>query len=486
MPVPILLHDICRLRFWQVTTESIDEVPCAIMRFIALSLMSEPFANDRVSQMSICDIIIKKRDGHELSRGEIDYFIGGYVAGEVPDYQAAAWLMAVYFRGMTTEETTHLTEAMAFSGDVLDLHDVAPFILDKHSSGGVGDKTTLVVGPLVAALGVPVGKMSGRGLSFSGGTLDKLESIPGLRVTLEIEQFKQQLRAIGLVIAGQTHELAPADGKLYALRDVTGTVPSLPLIASSIMSKKIAAGSDAIVLDVKVGEGAFMNTDAEAVELAELMIKIGRGLGRRMTALIGDMSQPLGLAVGNALEVAEAIETLHGGGPADFRQHCIDVAGEMLLIAGAAESPEAARAKAAGALAEGSAWIKFRQFVAAQGGDVACVDDPRQLAQAPVVQPLPAPRAGYVAGLDAGEVGRTVVDLGGGREKKGDPVDPAVGVVLAQAGKVGGQVEPGQTLLWVHARTDAAAQAALARLAAAYRFSDDAVAVPALIHRIIR
>ena len=436
--------------------------------------------------MSICDIIIKKRDGGELSQGEIEHFIGDYVAGEVPDYQAAAWLMAVYFRGMTPAETMRLTEAMAFSGETLDLHDVAPFILDKHSSGGVGDKTTLVIGPVVAGLGVPVGKMSGRGLSFSGGTLDKLESIPGLNVMLKIEQFKKQLREVGLVIAGQTQELAPADGKLYALRDVTGTVPSLPLIASSIMSKKIAAGADAIVLDVKVGEGAFMHTDAEAIELAELMVKIGRGLGRRMAALIGDMNQPLGLAVGNALEVSEAIETLHGRGPDDFRQHCVDVAGEMLLIAGAAESPAAGRAKAAGTLVDGSAWAKFRQFVGAQGGDVAFVDDPRKLPQAPVVRPLAAPRAGYVAGLDAGEVGRTVVDLGGGREKKGDPVDPAVGVMLAPEGKVGGHVAAGQTLLWVHARTDGVAQAALARLAAAYRVEDEPVAAPPLIHHIIR
>ena len=290
--------------------------------------------------MRIVDIITTKRDGGELSRDEIEFFIRGYVAGDVPDYQAAAFCMAVFFRGMTPEETTHLTEAMAFSGATLDLHDVAPFIVDKHSSGGVGDKTTLVVGPMVASLGVPVGKMSGRGLSFSGGTIDKLESIPGFRTDLTIEQFKDQLRDVGVVVAGQTHELAPADGKLYALRDVTGTVPSLPLIAGSIMSKKIAAGADAIVLDVKVGKGAFMETLPEAIELAELMAKIGRGLGRKMTALIGDMSQPLGLAAGNALEVVEAVETLHGRGPADFRQHCVDVAAEMLLIAGAVASPE--------------------------------------------------------------------------------------------------------------------------------------------------
>ena len=364
--------------------------------------------------MRIVDIITTKRDGGELSRAEIEFFIKGYVAGDVPDYQAAAFCMAVFFRGMTPEETTHLTEAMAFSGDTLDLHDVAPFIVDKHSSGGVGDKTTLVVGPMVASLGVPVGKMSGRGLSFSGGTLDKLEAIPGFDVHLTIDQFKRQLRDVGVVVAGQTHELAPADGKLYALRDVTGTVNSLPLIASSIMSKKIAAGADAIVLDVKVGHGAFMETLPEAVELAELMAEIGRGLGRKMTALLGDMSQPLGLAAGNALEVVEAIETLHGNGPADFRQHCVDVAAEMLLIAGATASPEEGRSRAAGTLDDGTAWTKFREWIAAQGGDLHFVDDPSRLPVAPLIAPLLAPRSGYIARADAREIGFTVVNLGGG------------------------------------------------------------------------
>ena len=245
-----------------------------------------------------------------MTKAELEFFINEYVAGRIPDYQAAAWAMAVLFQGMTADETADLTEAMAYSGDTLDLHDVAPLIVDKHSSGGVGDKTTLVVGPMVASLGVPVGKMSGRGLSFSGGTLDKLESIPGLRTDLSMEEFKRQLAEVGLVISGQTQELAPADGKLYALRDVTGTVPSPPLIAGSIMSKKIAAGADAIVLDVKAGKGAFVERVSEAVELARLMVDIGHKLGRRMTAVIGDMSQPLGLAAGNALEVREAIETL--------------------------------------------------------------------------------------------------------------------------------------------------------------------------------
>ncbi len=436
--------------------------------------------------MRIVDIITTKRDGGELSRAEIEFFIKNYVNSTVPDYQAAAFCMAVFFRGMTPQETTHLTEAMAFTGDTLDLHDVAPFIVDKHSSGGVGDKTTLVIGPMVASLGVPVGKMSGRGLSFSGGTLDKLEAIPGFNVHLTIDQFKRQLRDVGVVVVGQTHELAPADGKLYALRDVTGTVNSLPLIASSIMSKKIAAGADAIVLDVKVGHGAFMETLPEAVELAELMAEIGRGLGRKMTALLGDMSQPLGLAAGNALEVVEAIETLHGRGPADFRQHCVDVAAEMLLIAGAVASPEEGRARSSDTLNNGVAWAKFREWIAAQGGDLRFVDDPTLLPKAPLIAPLPAPRSGYVTRADVREIGFTVVDLGGGRARKEDPVDPAVGVVLTEQGKLGGRVETGEPLLWVHARTKETLDAALARLAGAYSFSDEPIAAPPVVHRVIR
>ncbi len=436
--------------------------------------------------MRTVDIITKKRDGGELSREEINSFIQGYVAGDVPDYQAAAWCMAVFFRGMSAAETASLTEAMAFSGATLDLHDVHPFIVDKHSSGGVGDKTTLVIGPMVAARGVPVGKMSGRGLSFSGGTIDKLESISGFSTSLTIEQFKRQLREVGVVVAGQTQELAPADGKLYALRDVTATVNSLPLIASSIMSKKIAAGADAIVLDVKVGHGAFMESVPQAVELAELMVQIGARLGRKMTALIGDMSQPLGLSAGNALEVVEAIATLHGQGPADFQAHCIDVAGEMLLIAGIAPTPEAARTEAATTLADGSAWTKFCAFVAAQGGDVAVVEQPSRLPQAPLIRGLLASQTGYVTRLDAREVGYTVVDLGGGRARKGDPIDPAVGVVLAENAKIGGYVRAGEPLLWVHAATELQLEAALARLTEAYSFSAEPVTAPPLVHRVIR
>jgi pyrimidine-nucleoside phosphorylase len=439
-----------------------------------------------MQQMRAVDSMTKKRDGEELSKPEIEFFIQGYVRGDIPDYQAAAWCMAVYCRGMTAQETTHLASAMAFSGATLDLHDVAPLTVDKHSSGGVGDKTTLVVGPIVASLGIPVAKMSGRGLSFSGGTLDKLEAIGGFNVHLTIEQFKRQLGDIGLVVAGQTEELAPADGKLYALRDVTGTVPSLPLIASSIMSKKIASGADAIVLDVKVGHGAFMATTSEAIQLAELMLQIGRNLGRRMSALIGDMSQPLGLAIGNALEVIEAIQTLHGEGPADFRKHCLDVAAEMLLLGKARIHHKDALQLAEAALETGTAWAKFRQFVKAQGGDVSQLDKPGLLPAAPMIAPLLAPRSGYVARVDAREIGFAVVELGGGRTKKSDAVDPAVGVLLSPHAKVGALVEAGQPLLWVHARSSESLHNALSRLGNAYGYSECPVELPRLIHKIIR
>jgi len=436
--------------------------------------------------MRAVDIISRKRDGLELSRAEIESFIAGYVAGDIPDYQAAAWLMAVLLRGMTPEETAYLTEAMAYSGETLDLHDVAPFVVDKHSSGGVGDKTTLVVGPIVSSFGVPVGKMSGRGLSFSGGTLDKLEAIPGFRTDLSIDAFKRQLQEIGLVVAGQTQVLAPADGKLYALRDVTGTVPSRPLIASSIMSKKIAAGADGIVLDVKAGHGAFMETEEAAVELAELMVAIGTRLGRKMTALIGDMSQPLGLAIGNSLEVVEAVQTLQGAGPEDFSQHSVDVAAEMLLMADRAATPGLARAMAERSLHDGSAWAKFREFVAAQGGDLAAVDDPSLLPAAPIVMELPAPRSGNISLVDPRELGFAVVELGGGRERKEDDIDPAVGIVLADDTKLGRAVEAGKPLMSVHARDAESLDRVAPRLAAAVQISEEPGEPRSHTHRVIR
>src|ERR1044071_7741528 len=322
------------------------------------------------------DVIIRKRDKGELTLAEIEYFIKSFISGEVTDYQASALLMAIVLNGMTPRETTDLTLAMANSGHMLDLSDVVDRAVDKHSSGGVGDKTSLAVLPIVAASGVPVGKMSGRGLGFSGGTLDKLESIPRYRVDLTTEEFKHQLKEKGIVLTGQSLDLAPADGKLYALRDVTGTVQSIPLIASSIMCKKLAAGAQAILLDVKTGLGAFMEPLDEARVLANLMVDIGKLAGREVVALLSDMNQPLGFAVGNSLEVIEAIETLKGGGPADFLEHCLHVSAHMLVLGKRANDLSQGRAMAETSIANGTAFEKFRVLVEAQGGDVSYIDDP--------------------------------------------------------------------------------------------------------------
>ncbi|MBI4790940.1 MAG: thymidine phosphorylase [Chloroflexi bacterium] len=447
-------------------------------------IVSQPAETDPTEKRRPLDILTKKRDGFALTRGEIDSFIQAFVQGEVPDYQAAAWAMAVYLRGMNEAETTALTLAMAHSGQVLDLSNVAPRVLDKHSTGGVGDKTTLVVGPLIAALDLPFGKMSGRGLGFSGGTLDKLEAIPGFRSDLSTDEFIAQLKRIGIVVSGQTHALAPADGKLYALRDVTGTVSSLPLIASSIMSKKIAAGAHIIVLDVKVGRGAFMKNEADATALAELMVKIGAGVGRKVGAVLSDMNQPLGRAVGNALEVVEAIETLKGRGPADFVEHCLAVAEQLLLVSGVAKDETEARAKLQGALSGGRALEKFGDWIEAQGGTRRVVDDYSVVPQAKIVQEIAAPRDGYIAGIDAQEVGLTVVDLGGGRFRKGDVIDHAVGVVFQY--KVGDRVTVGEPLFTIYADDRMRFEVAKARLLAAYTFADsEPVALP-LIHKIIK
>lgn len=434
--------------------------------------------------MRAVDIIASKRDGNVLSKEEIDFFIQGFTRGDIADYQAAAWAMAVYMRGMTEEETTALTLSMAHSGQVLDLSSVAPQVLDKHSSGGVGDKTTLVVGPLIAALGLPFGKMSGRGLGFSGGTLDKLESIPGLRSDLNTQEFIAQLKQHGIVVSGQTHDLAPADGKLYALRDVTATVASLPLIASSIMSKKIAAGAQIIVLDVKVGRGAFMKTEIEATALAELMVNIGRLAGRRLAAVISDMNQPLGNAVGNTLEVIEAIETLKGQGPSDFIEHCLAVAEQLLLLAGKAKSESDARSQLEGVLSGGQSLKKFVEWIEAQGGTERVVRDYAVMRRANIIEDVPAPRDGFIASIDAEQVGLTVVDLGGGRAKKQDTVDHSVGVVFKH--KVGDKVARGEPLLALHASDRSHFDTARARLLKAYTFSDAAPAPPRLIHKIIR
>jgi pyrimidine-nucleoside phosphorylase len=434
--------------------------------------------------MRAVDIIQKKRQGEELSSAEIEFMVLGFTRGDVPDYQMSAWMMAIVWQGMSERETIDLTMIMARSGDVLDLAAVAPLVVDKHSTGGVGDKTTLVIAPWVACMGLPVGKMSGRGLGFSGGTLDKLESIPGFNVNLTRQQFVDQLREHGIVVAGQSADLAPADGKMYALRDVTATVESLPLIASSVMSKKIAAGANAIVLDVKTGSGAFMKTEEDAVALAEMMVKIGAGVGRRITAVISDMEQPLGLAVGNSLEVAEAIATLRGSGPADFAEHCLVIAAEMLLLAHHCTTPEAAKSELRTALHRGDALAKLREWVRAQGGDEQVVNHPEIMPQARLVVDLLAPRSGYVAAIDAKEVGLAAVALGAGRQKKGEAIDHAVGMVLKK--KVGERVEAGEPLLSIHANDEGRLAEAQAGLLQAYRWSDVPVTPAPLIRRIIR
>ena len=412
--------------------------------------------------MRAIDIIIKKRDRQELSEEEIKFFVTGLTTGAIPDYQISAWTMAVLLNGMSAQETTYLALAMANSGDILDLSSIAPIVVDKHSSGGVGDKTTLVVAPLVAACGLPVGKMSGRGLGFSGGTLDKMESIPGYRVDLSETEFMDQVKKIGIVLTGQTGDLAPADGVLYALRDVTGTVPSIPLIASSIMSKKIAAGAHAIVLDVKLGHGAFMKDLAHARELAQLMVEIGTLSGRSVRALLSDMNQPLGNAVGNAIELKEAIEMLHDGGPHDFREHCFTVAAHMLLLGEKAADMEAARALAEETIASGKAWDKFMQLVQAQNGDVSYIENPEKLPSGKIKEEIKAEQDGYLAGLNAQLIGEGAVALGAGREKKGAPIDLGVGIYLAH--KVGDKVTKGEVLFTIYANDAAKLAAARKKL----------------------
>src|SRR5574341_1360170 len=433
----------------------------------------------KAAAMDPVTLIIKKRDGHEFSRDEIRYFIEGYTAGGIPDYQAAAWLMAVFLKGMSNAETAELTVAMAESGEILDLSEALGGItLDKHSSGGVGDKTSLVVLPLVAASGVPVAKMSGRGLDFTGGTLDKLESIRGFNTHLTRDQFIGQARQHGIVLAGQSADLAPADGRLYSLRDATGTVPSKPLIASSIMSKKIAAGADAMVLDVKVGVGAFMPSVEDARDLARIMVAIGVRAGRRVTALLSDMNQPLGHAVGNALEVREAIDTLEGRGPADFIDHCLVVAGHMLRLAGRSQARNLSdiMPDLKTRLTNGEAWRMFRTLVEVQGGDISQIEQPDTLPSAPVVREVVSPRGGVLSGIHAREVGLAARDLGAGRTKKEDPVDHAVGIVIHH--KVGDHVEQGAPLFTIHARTAAAADRAERRLLTAHTWAKDARPLP--------
>lgn len=417
--------------------------------------------------MRVYDLILKKRNGGELNEGEIEYLIRGFTEGTIPDYQMAAFAMAVWFRGMTPKETAALTMAMAHSGEVLDLSGIPGVKVDKHSTGGVGDKTTLVLAPLVAAAGVPVAKMSGRGLGHTGGTVDKLEAIPGFNTALSREEFLQQVREIGIAITGQTGNLAPADKKLYALRDVTATVDSIPLIASSVMSKKIAAGADAILLDVKAGSGAFMKTVDEAIRLAQTMVEIGTRVGRRTMALVTDMDQPLGRTVGNALEVAEAVETLQGRGPADLEELCLTLGAYMLFLAGKVATPDEGRVVLTEILHNGEALRKFQELVARQGGDGRVVEEPEKvLPQAKQVFRVEAEGRGFIQKIKADEIGFAAMCLGAGREKKEDAIDPAVGVVLRK--KVGDSVKSGETLAELYVNDVSRLEEAMERVKKAF------------------
>ncbi|HYK06411.1 MAG TPA: thymidine phosphorylase [Gaiellaceae bacterium] len=414
------------------------------------------------------ELIERKRNGEELPADEISELILGYARGEIPDYQLAAFCMAVYFRGMTPAETYALTDAMIRSGRTLDLGAaLGRKVVDKHSTGGVGDKTTIAVGPIVAACGVPVGKMSGRGLGHTGGTLDKLESIPGFSVDLSVDDFIGQVKEVGLAIVGQTDDLVPADKKLYGLRDVTGTVDILPLIASSIMSKKIAGGADAIVLDVKVGDGAFMKTLEDARALAETMLELGEQAGREVVCLLTDMDQPLGAAVGNSLEIAEARDTVRGEGPPDFTELVLDACARLLALSDLGIDEDEGRRRAEAAVGDGSALGVYERWIRAQGGD----PDPEALPRAPVVLPVRAPRAGSVVRLGAIAVGMAALHLGAGRRTKEDAIDHSVGILCHV--KRGESVADGDVLAEVHARDEASGDEAVAAVLAAYELGDE-------------
>ncbi|ADU51346.1 pyrimidine-nucleoside phosphorylase [Thermaerobacter marianensis DSM 12885] len=433
--------------------------------------------------MRAYDLIQKKRDGGTLTRQEIEWWVEGVARRTIPDEQVAAWAMAVFFRGMDARETADLTRAMAFSGGTVDLSDVPGIKVDKHSTGGVGDTTTLVLAPLVAAAGIPVAKLSGRGLGHTGGTLDKLESFPGFRVELGREAFTRQVREIGIAVAGQTADLVPADKRLYALRDVTATVDSIPLIAASIMSKKIAGGADAIVLDVKVGSGALMKTLDRALELARLMVDIGRQLDRRVVAVVTDMNQPLGRAVGNALEVREAILTLKGQGPAQLTELCLTLGGYMAWLGGKAPDPQAGRALVARHLQAGDGLAVLRRLVAAQGGDPRAVDDPDLLPQARYREVFTAPRPGYLVAMDARAVGTAAMVLGAGRTRKDDVIDLAAGLVMRK--RLGERVEAGEPLVELHFNDPARLEAAREWLERAFTLAEEPAPVPPLIHAVV-
>lgn len=445
--------------------------------------MSQSSSPRSVSVRAV-DVIRKKRDGDELSQTEIEYLVRAYTDGDIPDYQVSAWLMAVMLRGLTTAETSWLTDAMLRSGDVLDLSEFPAKKVDKHSTGGVGDKTSLVLAPLVAAGGLVVPMISGRGLGHTGGTLDKLESIPGFNVNLSVFEFRRVLEACGCAMIGQTSEIAPADRKFYALRDVTATVESPYLICASIMSKKLAEGIDALVLDVKTGSGAFMKEEKDAVFLAELMVETGERMGKSVVALITDMDQPLGRYIGNSLEVIEVLEVLRGEGPKDLRELCLELAAWMFQLGGKADSVAEGKTRAAQLIDSGEALVRFRQMVALQGGDERAVDDPDALPSARFKLEVPSSSTGRVTAIDCAAVGAACVVLGGGREKKEDPVDPGVGLVLHR--KVGEAIAAGESLCTVHYNDQTRASHAAELLLRSYQVGNQAVAKRPLIHRVIR
>jgi len=431
------------------------------------------------------DVIRKKRDAVELTRAEIEGLINAYTRGDIPDYQVSAWLMAVVLRGMTRPETAALTDAMLRSGEVLDLSSLPARKVDKHSTGGVGDKTSLVLAPLAAAAGVTVPMISGRGLGHTGGTLDKLEAIPGFNVNLSVSDFRRVLATCGCAMIGQTAEIAPADRKLYALRDVTGTVESPYLICASIMSKKLAEGIDALVLDVKTGSGAFMKSENEGAFLAELMVETGERMGKQVVALITDMDQPLGSMIGNALEVVECIDILRGSGPDDLRELCLELGGWMLHLGGAAKSVAEGKEKSAQLISSGKALEKFRHMIELQGGDPRVVDDPKRLPQAQHTMEVRSAKAGYLTSMQCEQIGTACVILGGGRERKEDAVDPAVGIVLHK--KVGDPVAVSEPLATIHYNAEAKAARARQLIESSCEI---AAAPPAakrpLIHKVIR
>ncbi|OAJ74057.1 thymidine phosphorylase [Brevibacillus sp. SKDU10] len=429
--------------------------------------------------MRMVDLIEKKRDGKELTKEEIIFIVEGFTDGSIPDYQMSALAMAIYFQGMTPEETAYLTMAMVESGDQIDLSAIEGVKVDKHSTGGVGDTTTLVLAPLVAAVGVPVAKMSGRGLGHTGGTIDKLEAVTGFHVEIDNDEFNRLVNTNKVAVVGQSGNLTPADKKLYGLRDVTGSVSSIPLIASSIMSKKIASGADAIVLDVKTGAGAFMKTLDDAKELASTMVKIGNQVGRKTMAVISDMSQPLGFAIGNALEVKEAIDTLKGEGPEDLRELCLVLGSQMVYLAGEAASLEEARTKLEEVIANGKALETFKTFLAAQGGDASVVDQPERLPTAQFTIEVPAKENGYVAEIIADDIGTAAMILGAGRATKESEIDLAVGLILHK--KVGDQVKQGESLVTIHSNTQDVDQV-IERIYQSYGFSKDPVEALPLVY----